>query len=77
MTPVPLPPVQPNAPILSSFIFAALDPTAEQLTSMFEIGFSGANTQRFKLGCSFYSPPPGLVDGSVVNGVSSNEREIE
>jgi hypothetical protein len=44
---------------------------------MFEIGFSGANTQRFKLGCSFYSPPPGLVDGSVVNGVSSNEREIE
>jgi outer membrane autotransporter protein len=26
-----------------------LDPTAEQLTSMFEIGFSGANTQRFKL----------------------------
>jgi len=26
-----------------------LDPTAEQLTAFYEIGFSGANTQRFKL----------------------------
>jgi hypothetical protein len=26
-----------------------LDPTAEQLTALYEIGFSGANTQRFKL----------------------------
>jgi len=49
VTPVSLPPVQPDAPIPPSFIFAALDPTAEQLTSMFEIGFSEANTQRFKL----------------------------
>ena len=45
----PLPPVEPEAPLALSFLFAALDPTAEQLTSMFEIGFSGANTQRFKL----------------------------
>ena len=32
-----------------SSLLGFLDPTAEQLTSMFEIGFSGANTQRFKL----------------------------
>jgi hypothetical protein len=31
------------------FLFAALAPTAEQLTAMFETGFSTANTQRFKL----------------------------
>jgi outer membrane autotransporter protein len=49
ITPVPVPPVAPDAPIPPRFIFAALAPTAEQLTSMFEIGFSGANTQRFKL----------------------------
>ncbi|HWX19590.1 MAG TPA: autotransporter domain-containing protein [Candidatus Binatia bacterium] len=49
VVPTPLPPVEPGAPLPASFLFAALDPTAEQLTSMFEIGFSGANTQRFKL----------------------------
>jgi outer membrane autotransporter protein len=32
-----------------SFLLGVLDPTAEQLTSMFEIPFSGANTQRFNL----------------------------
>jgi outer membrane autotransporter protein len=30
-------------------LLAALNPTAEQLTSMFEIAISGANTQRFNL----------------------------
>ena len=49
VVPVRLPPVQPEATLPSSFLFAALDPTVEQLTSMFEIGYSGANTQRFKL----------------------------
>jgi outer membrane autotransporter protein len=47
--PTPLPPVEPGAPLLLSFLLAALDPTAEELTSMFEIPFSGANTQRFNL----------------------------
>jgi outer membrane autotransporter protein len=32
-----------------NLVVFSLDPTAEQLTSLFEIGFSGANTQRFKL----------------------------
>jgi outer membrane autotransporter protein len=47
--PRPLPPVDPDRPLLISFLLGVLDPTAEQLTALYEIGFSGANTQRFKL----------------------------
>jgi len=47
--PEPLPPVNPEEPLSLSFVLKALNPTAEQLTSMFEIPFSGANTQRFNL----------------------------
>jgi autotransporter-associated beta strand protein len=47
--PDPLPPVNPNGPLLLSFLLRVLNPTAEQLTSLFEIPFSGANTQRFNL----------------------------
>ena len=70
VVPTPLPPVEPDAPLSPSFLFAALAPTAEQLTSMFEIGFSGANTQRFKLderfdeiqrGETVSNPPPAPV----------------
>ena len=47
--PKPLPPVNPEEPLELPEALSILDPTAEQLTSMFEIGFSGANTQRFNL----------------------------
>jgi outer membrane autotransporter protein len=47
--PNPVPPVNPEEPIPDPILVAVLDPTAEQLTSLFEIGFSAANTQRFKL----------------------------
>jgi outer membrane autotransporter protein len=47
--PNPLPPVNPEEPLPISFLLAALDPTAEQLSAIYEIGFSQANTQRFKL----------------------------
>jgi fibronectin-binding autotransporter adhesin len=47
--PTPLPPVNPEQPVPLSFLLSVLDPTAEQLTSMFEISISGANTQRFNL----------------------------
>jgi fibronectin-binding autotransporter adhesin len=47
--PTPLPPVALEEPLPLSFVVAALNPTIEQLTSMFEIPFSGANTQRFNL----------------------------
>jgi outer membrane autotransporter protein len=50
-TPELLPPVDPEGPLVlpPKEEIAILDPTAEQLTSMFEIGFSGANSQRFNL----------------------------
>ena len=48
-TPEPLPPVNPEEPIPEEEVAQLVDPTAEQLTSMFEIGFSGANSQRFNL----------------------------
>jgi uncharacterized protein YhjY with autotransporter beta-barrel domain len=44
-----LPPIDPEKPLPLSFLLKFLNPTAEQLTSMFEIPFSGANTQRFNL----------------------------
>ena len=34
---------------VTGFLVSALDPTAEQLSSVFEISFSGANTQRFNI----------------------------
>ncbi len=47
--PEPLPPVNPEEPLPIPPLLAILDPTAEQLTSLFEISFSGANSQRFNL----------------------------
>jgi fibronectin-binding autotransporter adhesin len=47
--PNPLPPVDSEKPISPSFLLRVLNPTAEQLTSLFQIPFSGANTQRFNL----------------------------
>jgi autotransporter-associated beta strand protein len=46
--PDPLPPVNPDKPLFLSFLLKVLNPTAEQLTSLF-IPFSGANSQRFNL----------------------------
>ena len=47
--PKPLPPFDPEAPLELPEVLSILDPTVEQLTAVYEIGFSGANTQRFKL----------------------------
>ena len=47
--PEQLPPVNPEEPFPIPTLLSVLDPTAEQLTALYEIGFSGANTQRFKL----------------------------
>ena len=47
--PIPLPIVSPNAPLSVSFLLQVLDPTVEQLSALFEVPFSGANTQRFNL----------------------------
>ena len=47
--PVPLPPVNPDGPLPVPTIISLLNPTAEQLTSLYEISFSGADTQRLNL----------------------------
>ena len=48
--PEPLPPVDPNEPLIPpSEEIRLLDPTVGQFTALFEISFSGANTQRFSL----------------------------
>jgi T5SS/PEP-CTERM-associated repeat protein/autotransporter-associated beta strand protein len=49
VVPEPLPPVDPEEPFPTAPLVTFLDPTAEQLTSLFEIGFSAANAQRIKL----------------------------
>lgn len=47
--PEPLPPVDPNEPLPPAEEIRLIDPTVEQFTALFEISFSGANTQRFSL----------------------------
>jgi fibronectin-binding autotransporter adhesin len=49
IVPDPLPPVDPEAPILDNEVLKLINFTAAQLTSLYEITFSGANTQRFSL----------------------------
>ena len=63
--PEPLPPVQPGEPLPPSFLLPVLDPTAEELTSLYQIGFSAENMQRFNLGDRMFQiqqsvvlPPP-------------------
>lgn len=61
---VVLPPVDPNQPIPESEVVQLVDPTAEELTSLYEISFSAANMQRFNLGDRMFQiqqsvvPPP-------------------
>jgi uncharacterized protein YhjY with autotransporter beta-barrel domain len=61
---VSLPPVDPNQPIPESEVVQLVDPTAEELTSLYEISFSAANMQRFNLGDRMFQiqqsvvPPP-------------------
>jgi T5SS/PEP-CTERM-associated repeat protein/autotransporter-associated beta strand protein len=63
--PEPLPPVQPGEPLPPSFLLPVLDPTVEELTSLYQIGFSAENMQRFNLGDRMFQiqqsvvlPPP-------------------
>jgi hypothetical protein len=60
---------------LNAFLIQLLDPTAEQLSSVFEIRFSGANTQRFNIQNRFDD----IVAGSTgfVANVSYPRRRIQ
>ena len=77
--PEPLPPVQPNEPLPPSFLLPVLDPTAEELTSLYEISFSDANIERFTLDDRMFQiqqsvvptpapPPPPAPLGKEVEG---------
>jgi len=73
--------VDPEHGLSLEFVLRVLDSTTEQLTSMFEIGFSGANTQRFNLGnrmtqiqagssglvSNVIAPPPPSIGKEVLN----------
>jgi autotransporter-associated beta strand protein len=45
-----VPPVNPNEPLPEPEVDQLVDPTAEELTSLYQIGFSAATMQRFSLG---------------------------
>jgi uncharacterized protein YhjY with autotransporter beta-barrel domain len=62
---ITLPPVNPDEPLPEQEVVQLVDPTAGELTSLYEIGFSAANMQRFNLGDrmfqiqqSVFPPPP-------------------
>jgi len=65
VVPFRIAPPDPDAPLSLAVLLADLNPTAEQLTSLFEVPFSGANIQRFNLDDrmtqiqrSVVAPPP-------------------
>ena len=79
--PEPLPPVQPGEPLPPSFLLPVLDPTAEELTSLYQIGFSAADMQRFSLGDRMFqiqqsavptpevpAPPPAPTGKEITEG---------
>lgn len=80
--------MDPEGGLSLAFVLKVLDSTAEQLTSMFEIGFSGANTQRSNLGnrmaqirggstglvSNVIAPPPTSLDKETLNPKGSVEQ---
>jgi outer membrane autotransporter protein len=80
-TPEPLPPVNPEEPLPGPEVVRLIDPTVEELTSLYEIGFSAANMQRFNLGDRMFQiqqsvvplppvpPPPSLTKEPEGKGV--------
>ena len=59
--PNPLPPVEPDAPLPLPELVTIIDPTVEQLTSLYEVSFSGANMQRFNLGDRMFQIQHGMT----------------
>jgi len=59
---VEVPPVEPDEPLPEGVVVQLVDPTAEELTALYEIGFSGANIQRFSLGDRMFQIQQGTVE---------------
>ncbi len=91
VTPDLLPVVEPNAPL--SLPISLFDPGAEQLTSLYEISFSGTNMQRFNLeerlaevrrgstgfasNLNVYAPPASYQENSNMSADGSGKSVIE
>jgi hypothetical protein len=81
-----LPQLDPNQPVPESVVIELLDPTVEQLTAAFEIGFSGANIQRFNLDdrlvqiqrgvTGFMPPPPSAPPPTGKEAVGKGEKAV-
>jgi predicted outer membrane repeat protein len=76
-TPKPLP---PEAPFPEEVVVQLLDPTAEQLTSLYQVGFTGAWLQRsnlddrmFQLQQSYVPAPPPPVTAPITKGTEGKE----
>jgi outer membrane autotransporter protein len=77
---VNVPPAEPGEPLPELEVVQLVDPTAEQLTSLYQIGFAAANMQRFSLGDRMFqiqqsteqvtplAPPGKEVEGKGVEG---------
>jgi len=59
--PEPLPPVNPDEPISKEEVVQLVVPNVEQLTALYEIGFSVANMQRFNLGDRMFQIQQGMT----------------
>jgi outer membrane autotransporter protein len=82
---VVLPPVDPNDPVPLPEEVQLVDPTAEELTALYQIGFSAANMQRFNLGDRMFQiqqsvvptpepVPPPISPGKEIEGKGVEEK---
>jgi outer membrane autotransporter protein len=56
-----LPPLNPDEPISKEEVVQLLIPNVEQLSALYEIGFSAANMQRFNLGDRMFQIQQGMT----------------
>jgi autotransporter-associated beta strand protein len=74
---VEVPPVDPDEPLPEDVVVQLVDPTAEELTSLYEISFSAANMQRFNLGDRMFQIQQSVVPAPPVSPPPSLTKETE
>jgi fibronectin-binding autotransporter adhesin len=75
--PEELPPVEPDAPLTPPQVLTILEPTAEELTSLYQIGFSAAQMQRFGLGDRMFEIQQSVVPLPPLPPPTPTGKEIE
>jgi autotransporter-associated beta strand protein len=66
-----VPPTEPDAPIPEQEVVRLVDPTAGELTSLYQIGFSAADMQRFSLGDRMFQIQQSVVPPQPVTELAS------